>query len=288
MRERTARLRRIAVVNADDFGLSSGVNRGIIEAHRRGIVTAASLLANGPALDDAIRQAREHPTLDIGIHLGLVEGAPVLAPKSVPALVGPDGSFPGSLRVLLVRVLTRRVSWPDVEPEWRAQIERVLDRNLTIQKADSHMHLHVLPPFFDGFLRLCREYGIPFVRLPLEPASPTSLVRPSAVGLGLLARAQAYRVTAHALRAPDHFRGASVSGRLTTAHLVRCLRTLRPGVTEIMTHPGLPDPPVPGWAASARYDRAAELETLLSAGVRAALDRSGIELTTFRALRPGN
>ncbi len=285
MRGGTEQLQRLAIVNADDFGLSLGVNRGIIEAHRRGIVTTASLLANGAALDDAIRQIRTHPDLGVGIHLCLVEGAPVLAPKSVPSLVGTDGGFLPSLRALLFRVVAGRIAGPEVEAEWRAQIELLLDRGVAIQKADSHMHLHVLPPFFERFLRLCREYRIEAVRLPLEPVTPTSFTRPSGLGLGLLASAQASKISKHGLRAPDHFRGASVSGGLTTARLVRYLRTLPVGVTEIMTHPGLPGPPLPGWAASARYDRAAELATLVSPAVRAALGTSGIELTTFAALR---
>jgi predicted glycoside hydrolase/deacetylase ChbG (UPF0249 family) len=198
--------------------------------------------------------------------------------------VGADGGFLGSLAAFLLRVAAGRVSWPEVEAEWRAQIERLLGRGLAIQKADSHMHLHLLPPFFDGFLRLCREYRIRVVRLPREPVTLGSLVRPSGLGLGLLAAMQQSRVSAHGLRAPDHFRGASVSGRLTVAHLVHCLRTLPAGVTEIMAHPGLAAPAPHGWAASGRYDRAAELETLVSPVVRAELDSSGIELTTFGSL----
>jgi hopanoid biosynthesis associated protein HpnK len=280
----TERLHRFAIVNADDFGLSRGINQGIIEAHCRGIVTAASLLANGPALDDAIRKIGTHAGLGVGIHLCLVEGVPVLSPRSIPSIVGPGGRFFPSLRAFILRLVAGRVAWEHVEAEWRAQIERLLDHGLEIQKADSHMHLHVLPHFFQGFLGLCREYRIGFVRLPLEPVSFASLLRPSGLGLGLLASVQASKVSKYGLRAPDHFRGASVSGRLTTGHLVRYLRTLPPGVTEIMTHPGLPDTLPTDWPASSRYDRRAELATLVASETHAALQRSGITLTTFGAL----
>jgi hopanoid biosynthesis associated protein HpnK len=287
MQRETGRLGRLVIINADDFGLSAAINRGIVEAHRQGIVTAASLLANGSALDDAIQLAKTHPELGIGIHLCLVEGQPVRAPESVPSLVGPDGRFLPTLRAFLLRVVAGTVAWADVEAEWRAQIERLMDAGLVIRKADSHMHLHLLPPFFEGFLRLCREYGIGVVRLPLEPVSLSALVRPSGLGLGVLAALQRSRVARHGLRAPDHFRGASVSGRLTTTDLVRYLRRLLPGVTEIMTHPGFPGSPVPGWAASTRYDRAAELAALVSPAVRAAIGAPEIGLTTFAALPSG-
>src|SRR5262249_30986689 len=122
------------IVNADDFGLSPGINRGIIEAHRKGVVTSASLMATGDAFDDAVLLSRAHPELSIGVHLTLVEGVPVRRPADIPSLVGPDGRFAKSLGAFLKVWLTGRIRPEDVGRELDAQVEKVLSRGVVIDK----------------------------------------------------------------------------------------------------------------------------------------------------------
>src|SRR5262245_22573007 len=118
-------LRRL-VVNADDLGLTVGVNDGIFDAHEQGILTSASLLANAPATADAVRRARSHPALGLGVHLALVDGVPVLPPGRVPTLVEDDGRFRRSWKPFIAACLGGRVSLADIERELTAQVERVL------------------------------------------------------------------------------------------------------------------------------------------------------------------
>src|SRR5215467_6465602 len=113
------------IVNADDLGWTQGVNRGIAEAHRNGIVTSTSLLANSCAFEDGVRTARDLPRLGVGVHLNLSDGKPVAPPERVKSLLGKDGQFSGSPESLLFRLTTKILDCKEVEIEWGAQIEKV-------------------------------------------------------------------------------------------------------------------------------------------------------------------
>ena len=280
---------RLLIVNADDFGLSPGINRGIIEAHRRGVVTSTSLMATGDAFDEAVALSRAHRDLSIGVHLTLAEGAPVSRPGDIPSLVGPDGCFPTSLGAFLKRWLTGRVRPEDVAREFGAQVEKVLGRGLEIDKLDSHMHLHVLPGILSSLLATARRYGVPAIRRPVERLRyprerPGLRALARRAALSALAAVQDRRIAQSALRAPDHFSGIAESGALTERDLARILRALQPGVTELMVHPGYHDAVVDRWQESRRYRREGDLQALLSPGVKSLLRELRIELTTFRGL----
>src|SRR5438046_2478964 len=165
---------RQLVVNADDLGLTVGVNDGIFDAYDLGILTSASLFANAPATADAIRRVRSHPALGIGAHLTLVDGSPTLPPRDVPTLVEDDGRFRTSWKPFIVACLQRRVSLDEVERELVAQIERLQRSGLTLTHLDAHKHVHAYPPVFAIVARLAVSFGIPVVRVPYERRSPSS------------------------------------------------------------------------------------------------------------------
>jgi chitin disaccharide deacetylase len=144
------------VVNADDFGFTRDVNAGIIEAHTRGILTATTLMANGGAFEEAVRLAREHPKLDIGCHLVLVQG---------PSLLTKGRALPGSIPELLRALTLRRL---DPYAELKPQIERISDAGLRPLHLDTHKHTHLWPPVLDAVARLSEEFGIPWVRRPFD------------------------------------------------------------------------------------------------------------------------
>ncbi len=154
------------VVNADDFGISSRINEGILLAHQAGIVTATSLMAVGRAFEQAVQCCRAVPALDVGVHLTLVAERPLLPHRS--SLTGDDGRFPASAGAFLRRWLTGRIRRADVQAEWSAQIERVLDHGIRVTHLDSHQHVHILPGLADLSLQLAARYNIPFVRVPVE------------------------------------------------------------------------------------------------------------------------
>jgi predicted glycoside hydrolase/deacetylase ChbG (UPF0249 family) len=224
---------RTLVVNADDLGLTVGVNDGIFSAHDRGILTSASLMANAPATVHAIRRLRSKPTLGIGVHLTLVDGAPMLLPDRVPTLVQDGGRFHSSWKPFIAACLRGRVSMEEVERELTGQIERVLDDGIRPTHLDAHKHVHAYPPIFATVTRLAERFRIPVVRVPYEG---------TLADLPLLHWSyQDYRTAAsHGIRAPQ-FIGRAMTGTMTAPSLATALRRLRPGHTELMVHPGYVD-----------------------------------------------
>ena len=244
-------MRRL-VVNADDLGLTIGVNDGIFDAHEHGILISASLLANAPATADAARLARSPPTLGVGVHLTLVDGDPVLPPDHVPTPVEDDERFRRSWKPFIVACLTGRVSMLEVEHELTAQIERVLAAGIKPTHLDAHKHVHAYPPVFAIVARLAMRYGISAVRNPYE-RSLSSVNHDSRATRGIVRRqallnaagwpwARHNRRTAAALglRTPD-FIGRIHAGVMNATTIQALVGTIRGGVTELMVHPGYID-----------------------------------------------
>ena len=266
---------RRLVINADDFGLSAGVNRGILEAHRAGTVGSASLLVNTPGFADAVEAARAAPGLDVGLHLNLTTGSPVAA----------GGGF-HPLSHLVALALAGRIDARAVAAECAAQIERLRATGLRITHLDGHEHVHVLPGIWRPVVETARRAGIAVVRVPLEPPASMAWRPLAAFAQGLLAAA--HRVAARGgpapLRRVDHFRGFALTGRRDfQERLLALLDRLESGVTELMVHPGHPDDELKGWV---RYGagRERELAGLTSAAVRARLARGDIALVGFGEL----
>jgi len=276
------------IVNADDLGLHRGVNRGIICAHTEGILTSASLLGIGEAFEEAARLAREHPSLDLGVHLALVGARPVSPPEDVPSLVDRQGQFPRDHIGFLRYVAQGRIRWVEVERELQRQVEKVLEAGLPVTHLDSHQHLHVLPPLLEIVLGLAQEFGGLAVRFPLEERFPSDgphiLKAPKRwlqwKALLSAARRARPRFVRMGIPFPDHFFGMWASGRLDEALLISLLRHLPEGSSEIICHPGEESDDLRArfpWG----YHWERELKALLSPGVRAVLDEEGIERIGF-------
>ena len=163
---------RQLVVNADDLGLTVGVNDGIFAAHDRGILTSASVFANAPATADAIRGVHHRPSLGVGVHLALVDGTPMLPPNRVPTLVEDDGRFRASWKPFIVACLRGRVSLEEVERELTAQIDRIRSEGIQLTHLDAHKHVHAFPPIFAIVARVAERFRIQVVRVPYERWSP--------------------------------------------------------------------------------------------------------------------
>lgn len=283
---------RFAIINGDDFGLSPGINRGVLEAHHEGILTSASLMAMGEAFEEAVVLGRENPGLSLGVHLTLVEGVPVLPPEKIPSLVTASGRFVGSVRVFLRRWLAGQIRQEEIQHEFEAQVEKVLAHGVHIDKLDSHMHLHLLPGILRIVLALRQRYRISGIRLAREGGFGWSRLD-SAPGrikrllLTSLSRLQAWRIAPADLVCPDHFSGTGQSGRLTEEGLLRILERLKPGVTEIMVHPGYRDSVLDGWPKSSRYEREQELRALTSPRVKELVRSLQIGLVSYRAVLEG-
>lgn len=273
------------IVTADDAGLHPGMTLGIAKAFDQGVVTAVSLVANGRAFDHAVEILQDRPGLDVGVHLTLVGEQPLSPPREIPSLVGSDGAFLPGFQAFAARYALGRVAPEDIETELRRQIERILATGLPVVHLNSHQHLHALPRVFEAALELAAELGIPFVRIPREPALVRRLWRQP------FRSAQLAVLHAFGGRARHHLtsgiRGVETVGILDAGHLtrVRLLGSLADAgaVTELVCHPGLDKA-----ALSAEYDWGydwdEETAALCDPGLPALLHEAGFELTSFSRL----
>jgi predicted glycoside hydrolase/deacetylase ChbG (UPF0249 family) len=252
---------RRLIVNADDFGLTPGVSRGILQAHRDGLVTSTTVLANLPADPALDAEAAAAPALGLGLHLSLTWGPPASRPEAVPSLLGADGRLARDLGGLEARAR------PDeVRREAEAQIEAFVRRfGRAPTHADSHHHAHRLPRILDAVLDVVTAAGLP-VRAQ-DPEFRDGLRR-------------------RGVRTPDHFMGdAAVEPYWTPERLLDRLAGLPLGLTELMCHPGHFDAAL----AYSRYGRQREVElrALCDPEARATVERLGIRLCHFGALSAG-
>jgi hopanoid biosynthesis associated protein HpnK len=264
---------RRLIVNADDFGFTRDVNEGIVEAHRSGILTATTLMANGDAFEDAAKRARETPSLDVGCHVVLVQGRSVLDPtRALPATVKD-----------LLRTLLRRGHFPLYE-EVRAQVRRLIGAGIHPSHIDSHKHTHLLPPVLEAVARVARDFDIEWVRRPFDfgiDDKARVMKRAVAAGMGLLR--PRFAAALEGLRTTDHFTGFQITGALNDEALLRTLERLPEGLTEFMCHPGRLGPELRAAPTRLKESRAIELAALVSPKTRRAMERHGIELTNYRS-----
>jgi chitin disaccharide deacetylase len=270
--------RKQLIVNADDFGFTPDVNQGIVESHRLGILTASTLMANGAAFDDAVRLARETPSLDIGCHLVLISGRSLLTGRAYPLTVP-----------RLAAALARR----EIRPydELKAQVCHILRAGIQPTHLDTHKHTHLAPPVLDAVARIAEEFGIHWVRRPFDfPMNALRRTVPpvkwlTSDALGLLRRRFQRVLKSHGCRTTDHFAGFQITGRFHTAQLVELLAMLPEGSTELMCHPGRCGEALRGERTRLKESRERELEALIAPEVRAAAERNGVELVGYAGLR---
>jgi predicted glycoside hydrolase/deacetylase ChbG (UPF0249 family) len=265
------------IVNADDFGFTPDVNRGILAAHRGGILTACTLMANGDAFDDAVLLAREAAWLDVGCHLVLISGRSLLPPYA---------ALPASSAELLWALAARRIR---VYDELAAQVRKILAAGILPTHLDTHKHTHLAPPVLDAVARIAEEFEIPWVRrpfdIPLSSARGGGMPRRiTSVGLQLL-RSRFHRVLErHGCRTTDHFAGFRITGRFRAPELAQLIRELPEGVTEFMCHPGYCGADLRRARTRLKESRERELQALVAPEVRAALVEAGVELVNYRVL----
>jgi predicted glycoside hydrolase/deacetylase ChbG (UPF0249 family) len=285
---------RNLIVNADDLGWTAGVNRGIADAHRNGIVTSTSLLANGSAFDHGVRVAGGLPGLGVGVHLNLSDGPPTSPTGQVRSLLDENGKFLGGPESLLLRLTTKSLDVKEVEKEWDAQIQRVREAGIRPTHLDGHKHVHMLPGLFGIALRLAKRHGIEGIRVSHE-ASPlrtalsdgneaTSVAIKQGVqarGLKLLARDAREMAERSGVAAADYFCGIAQTGVLTRAGVAKLLGSLPEGTTELMCHPGYVDDDLRRSATRLQQSRQIELDILTDKSIRKSVAELGIRLINY-------
>jgi hopanoid biosynthesis associated protein HpnK len=292
---RDRRALRNLIVNADDLGWTEGVNRGIAEAHRNGIVTSASLLANGAAFASGVELARTTPALGVGVHLNLSDGEPVAEPELVTSLLNHRGELEGKPENLLLRLARRSVLLNEIEQEWDAQIRKVRDVGIEPTHLDGHRHVHMLPGLFEIALRLAKKHGIAAVRISHEESSLRAALSSGAKqkgtvvmrqgvqarGLKMLARDAREQADRAGIAAADYFCGIAQTGELTQEGVARLLEILPEGTTELMCHPGYVDADLAKSGTRLQASRQAEVDILTNTEVRNLVASQGIRLIDY-------
>jgi len=295
MKQPTKQPAKQLILNADDFGLTRGVNEGIIQAHREGVLTSATLMACGPAFDHAVDLAKQNPGLGIGCHLVLVGGKSVAPADEIPSLASKDGRLPESLGSFVARLSSGMIRSREIAIELRAQILKIRAAGIAPTHLDTHKHTHAHPAVMNALGAVARDLGIPRVRKPIEnlrDSWASSGGKGSAVLPELIAAAAARAVTPmfhsasrkFGLRSPDYFLGLAMTGRLAPEALRRIIGVVREGSTEIMLHPGISDAELETIDTRLHHQRNAEMEALLDPGVRRAVEEHGIRLITYADL----
>jgi len=280
------------VFHADDFGLSAGVNAGIVEAYERGVLRSTSLMVTGQAFEDAVARAKATPGLDVGVHLTLVEEPPVLPPERIPSLIH-DGRFWPTHAAVGLRWLQRRWRAEEACLELAAQLDRYAATGLAMSHLDGHQHLHLLPGVFTWVAAEASRRRVRFVRTrladPLPDGSPPrAAVLVALRAVGWLAQQRAAAVDRHALVPFVTVGFLHAGGTLTMERLLGVLDRVqrrRPhALVEVMLHPGRADEETRRRYGHWRYQWENDLALLVDPKLPDALAQRGIDVTSFRAL----
>lgn len=265
-------LRRL-IINADDFGLTTGINRAVAELHDSGVLTSATLMAAGPAFEDAVRVARARPKLGVGCHIVLTDGVPISPLRKIPSLVSSKShTFRPKLYTFLAALLAKQIDPDEIESEAVAQIRQLQQAGIHVTHLDAHKHTHIFPVVMAALLRAARQTGVHAIRNPFEqpwafPLSNGTLARTSQIRLlrplqkGFYQRSE---IQNGRIRTTDGTVGISATGHLDIHTLQNLLGALPEGTWELVCHPGYNDADLEKIPTRLRTSRDVERNALLS------------------------
>jgi hopanoid biosynthesis associated protein HpnK len=289
------------IVNADDFGMSKGVNDAIVISSKLGVLTSTSIMANMPAFEDAINKINvNNMNIGIGIHISLTEGKSVLKPSEIPLLVDSYGHFKNSFASLFIQVMKSKSILQQIEIEIKAQFEKLHSFGVKLDHVNSHHHIHMIPRIFSIVSKVATYYNYRSIRLIdesfivrfnnnylnyyLYPLKTGNIVKK----ILLSSLAKMNKNKAQNVWMPDHCFGVLHSGQMDLRALRHIFNSIQPGVTEIIIHPGLYNGPEPAESRNKKMEkwlqssgRKVELETLLSDSIRYEIERNNIRLVRF-------
>lgn len=276
---------RRVIINADDFGISSAVNRAVIKGWQEGVLTSASLMVTGAACDEAVDLARQNPGLQVGLHLTLVQGESVLQQGGFPALTDREGHFPNDPLLAGMRMFFVKSLRQQLRNEIAAQLDKFMATGLPLSHIDGHLNIHMHPTVFELLCPLLAKYEINTFRLSSERLGCELRMAGNrlfgkaldAFIFGRLASRCRSELKIRRVACAAEVKGLLNSGRITEEYLLQALDNLQAGTTEIYLHPAEADnPEMPG------YLQTDELAALLSSRVKEKLRSLGIILCNYR------
>lgn len=263
---------RRLIVNADDFGLTEGVNRSIIQLAAHGALTSTTLMATGAAFEDAVRSARTQPELGIGCHVVLVDGCPAAPADQITSLLSATAAFRPTLGNFVRDLLLGHIRESEIETEARAQIRRLQSHGIALTHVDTHKHTHMFPAVLRPLLRAAQQCGIRAIRNPFEPewAVRATLGAPALRRLevrllrGSLQAAFHKLVSQAGLATTDGAIGVLATGTLDAPTIQRLTAAALPGTWELVCHPGYNDTALAAVRTRLRHSRDIEHAALLA------------------------
>jgi len=280
------------IINADDFGLTSGINRGIILAHKEGILTSATLMANMPGFNQALRLAKENKSLGVGIHLNIIRGEPVNSPQKVPSLLNNHDYFLTPYQ-FFKKMMLKKIKLMEIEHEFRAQIEKLLEKGIHITHFDSEKHIHSIPQIMQIVTKLALEYRIPRIRFVNEFCLSGNINQSfKSILVSHLHSKSKQNLINSGILIPDKFYGISNSGKMNKKTFKKIFSKVKEGITEIMTHPGIVDKELNEIEHKygpfhLKKEREKELHALLDQELKESIKKENIQLIHFGHI-PGN
>jgi predicted glycoside hydrolase/deacetylase ChbG (UPF0249 family) len=289
----TRSVRRL-IINADDFGFTSGVNRAIVEAHTGGVVTSSTLMAAGAVFSEAVELAKSQPSLSVGCHVVLIDGTPVLAASKIPTLTQ-SGRFRDGLKSFAARALTGRMNADEIASEAAEQIRKLQKAGIVVSHFDTHKHTHIFPQILGPLLRAARACGVLAVRNPFGPRFPLRssalLTRPNlwtryaeVQVLRRFARKFREAVDLEGFVTPDGTLGIEVTGTLDETLFHAIATSIPDGTWEFVCHPGYNDAELKAANTRLRGSRETELQVLTLRSARQLLADEGVELISYHNL----
>ena len=270
---------RRLIVNADDFGRSNSINEAVIRAHQEGILTAASLMVNEPAFNEAVALARQNPRLGVGLHLTLVCGVSTLRPNDIPGLVDDSGAFSDQPVRAGIRYFLNGRLRPFLRREMAAQFQKFQQTGLRLDHVNGHLHIHMHPTVFSILRHHGREWGVKHFRLTRDRFWLNARIASGkwcyrlchAIIYSLLARHVRPSLKVQRIRHTTSVFGLLQSGRVTESYLMKLLPRMPAGDSELYSHPSLDE-------------FKDEFDALVSPQVRKQTEDCGIRLIRYQDL----
>lgn len=288
-------MRRKLIVNADDFGLTRGINLAVSECAEVGVIRSATLMVNGEAFDDAVKMAKGWEGFGTGIHFVLTDLKPLLPADKLHGLASPDGLLPSSPGELLKKIAGRKTLRDAIRRELFAQAEKVSDCGIRVTHFDSHKHVHVIPVVLDIIIEIAERFSVKVIRDPfeaegawsffydLERGERAKFVKQYAMARGSIPVRPHFRsqIRKAGIQTPAGLYGISPSGFINEKIVRRICRMLKPGLSELMTHPGIVDADLIHCKTRLLDSRAREKDLLVSAKMKELFEDHEIMLIHF-------
>ncbi|QCE32659.1 ChbG/HpnK family deacetylase [Acetobacteraceae bacterium] len=273
---------RQVLFSADDFGMSVEVNEAIEEAHRKGILSTASLMIAGPAVGDAIKRLTYLPDLNVGLHLVVIEGESLL---HLPEITDEKGWFGDNGVTLGFKYFFKASARKALKKEITAQFQAFAKTGLRLDHANGHKHMHLHPLVGKYLISAGKEYGLNAVRVPNEPLSVLGVKpRLGATALQSWTKLLRFQLKQAGMKTSDYCFGIEWSGHFTQERLKFLLPRLPQGSSEIYFHPATgQNPRMKNLMPT--YQPEEELKTLLNPETPNLLAENQIEIFHWHDLK---